>query len=562
MKSIIKKYMLSAILLGIGIALFPMYAYAGTYDLTEIDDNIFITLNSKGQQIVKLDGKEYVDDDPVIITGEGKKKSGRIKLYTNVKGKYLKVTFKDVDFAGLTSDYLIDIASDANIYLDGTCKIQKDDKMSPLLLVSTCTAVIQPAESAGKAELELSGDDSVGVIEIYGTLEIKGSVQLTIKGDVKGNSLTTTELSQDGFVKYLDKDTGEVLSTNWGTVDEHAWDEGTITVQPSCTTKGTKTYTCTVVPTHTKTEELQKLRHNYTEMIDDKYLAKPASCTSPAEYYKSCSVCGEKGAETFISGDPLGHSYASVDSSVCSVCGYNRQHVHELSLIEAVKATDTKNGNVAYYVCQTCGQIYRDADGLQKIEDENSVIIPATGQNGSISGTAAPEDGSIKDDSSTSDAGDDMRNDSSKTENDHQGQESNQHICSDSEYEWEICRSATETTDGEMRYQCKVCGNIKYTVPISAYYQFNANTVDKIKNAGRGATLVVDTPVFISFHEMVKDELTARPDVNLVVNYQYQGKGYQMLIPAGSAEQLTELFGTSKFCGFRNMSGTFATKVR
>ncbi len=135
----------------------------------------------------------------------------------------------------------------------------------------------------------------------------------------------------------------------------------------------------------------------------------------------------------------------------------------------------------------------------------------------------------------------------------------NQHVCSDSDYEWDTIRNATETTDGEMRCQCKMCGNIRYSVPISAYYQFNANTVDKIKNAKQGATISIDTPVFISFHEMVKDELKIRTDVSLVVNYSYRGAKYQMLIPAGSAEQMAGLFGTSRFCGFRNMSGLFAT---
>lgn len=133
-----------------------------------------------------------------------------------------------------------------------------------------------------------------------------------------------------------------------------------------------------------------------------------------------------------------------------------------------------------------------------------------------------------------------------------------QHICSDSDYVWDIVKSATEIADGEMRYQCKICGNIRYTVPISAYYQFNANTVDKIKNAQQGATIFIDTPVFVSFHEMVKDELAIRSDVNVVVNYKYQGSKYQMLIPANSAEKMSTLFGTSKFCGFRNMSSVFA----
>lgn len=134
-----------------------------------------------------------------------------------------------------------------------------------------------------------------------------------------------------------------------------------------------------------------------------------------------------------------------------------------------------------------------------------------------------------------------------------------QHVCSDNDYEWDYIRTATEITDGEMRYQCRICGNVKYDVPISAYYQFNANTVDKIKNAAKETTVTVDTPLFVSFHQMVCDELIARPDVGLVVRYSYNGKKYQMLIPAGSGDKLAKLYGDSKFCGFRNMAGSFTT---
>ena len=48
--------------------------------------------------------------------------------------------------------------------------------------------------------------------------------------------------------------------------------------------------------------------HSFTaQTVDDKYLAAAATCTAPASYYKSCSICGEAGTETFTSGEALGH---------------------------------------------------------------------------------------------------------------------------------------------------------------------------------------------------------------------------------------------------------------
>ena len=44
------------------------------------------------------------------------------------------------------------------------------------------------------------------------------------------------------------------------------------------------------------------------QVVSEVYLAKEATCTEAATYYYSCS-CGEKGTETFTSGNALGHEY-------------------------------------------------------------------------------------------------------------------------------------------------------------------------------------------------------------------------------------------------------------
>lgn len=126
-------------------------------------------------------------------------------------------------------------------------------------------------------------------------------------------------------------------------------------------------------------------------------------------------------------------------------------------------------------------------------------------------------------------------------------------------YEWEVYQKATATTDGIMRYRCKVCGTVEYEVPVTAYYVFNKETQEAIWQAAPNATVKAETPIFISFHEMVKEALVARPDVTLVVDYKNVGKSYEMTIPAGSGAQLETLFGDSKFAGFLYLGGAFAT---
>lgn len=48
--------------------------------------------------------------------------------------------------------------------------------------------------------------------------------------------------------------------------------------------------------------------HSFTEKTTD-YLASEATCTSATSYYYSCSICGQKGTNTFTSGEPAAHTY-------------------------------------------------------------------------------------------------------------------------------------------------------------------------------------------------------------------------------------------------------------
>ena len=49
--------------------------------------------------------------------------------------------------------------------------------------------------------------------------------------------------------------------------------------------------------------------HSFTEKVAEQYLKSAATCTAKAVYYKSCAVCGEKGTETFETGNALGHDW-------------------------------------------------------------------------------------------------------------------------------------------------------------------------------------------------------------------------------------------------------------
>jgi len=106
---------------------------------------------------------------------------------------------------------------------------------------------------------------------------------------------------------------------------EHAFDNGVITKDATESETGIKKYTCSICG-KTKEEVIPVLEHTHVfdqQIESDQFLASGATCTEAKKYYYSCG-CGEKGTETFVVGEPLGHSftnYVSNNDATCSADG-------------------------------------------------------------------------------------------------------------------------------------------------------------------------------------------------------------------------------------------------
>ena len=93
--------------------------------------------------------------------------------------------------------------------------------------------------------------------------------------------------------------------------------------------------------------------HEYNkEVVDAKYLAEEATCTSKAKYYYSCE-CGEKGTETFESGEVLAHTF---DQKVVDD--------------KYLASTATKDSPAKYYYSCKCGEkgteTFTDGEALKE----------------------------------------------------------------------------------------------------------------------------------------------------------------------------------------------------
>ena len=102
--------------------------------------------------------------------------------------------------------------------------------------------------------------------------------------------------------------------------------------------------------------------HSYTEKnTDEKYLKTPATCTAKAVYYYSCS-CGNKGTETFESGDMPAHSWGTVwvsdgskhwhECTVCKTKGDEADHAFEWKITKEPTVTEA---GAKHEECKICG---------------------------------------------------------------------------------------------------------------------------------------------------------------------------------------------------------------
>lgn len=120
-------------------------------------------------------------------------------------------------------------------------------------------------------------------------------------------------------------------------------------VAPTCTDKGTTTYTAKVTfekKDYTDTKDVQDIKalgHTLT-----KFAAKAATCTEPGnkEYY-TCGTCGK-----FFS-DKDGKNEIAKDSWVIDALG------HKLTETPAVTPTCAAGGNNAYWTCSVCHKVFK-----------------------------------------------------------------------------------------------------------------------------------------------------------------------------------------------------------
>mgnify|MGYP003298808844 CR=1 FL=1 len=102
-------------------------------------------------------------------------------------------------------------------------------------------------------------------------------------------------------------------------------------------------------------------------------------------------------------------------------------------------------------------------------------------------------------------------------------------------FQWIVTTQPTEKTDGCNSLMCEGCGAVEATQPISYFNNITNNVMKEIKAAPEKGTVTIDDEFLRCFSNEMVEELLARPDLTVVVNFTDKGVNYSFTIPAGKA---------------------------
>lgn len=137
----------------------------------------------------------------------------------------------------------------------------------------------------------------------------------------------------NGYNEHICDTCGDRYFDSYVEATGHSFGEWQTVSAPTCNREGVMSRACGICGTVEKrnTDPIANAHKFVLKNTDKKYLKSPASCLESAVYYFSCE-CGTEGTETFLYGEPKGHSEAfkwqvndTHHSKLCQRCGYEIQ---------------------------------------------------------------------------------------------------------------------------------------------------------------------------------------------------------------------------------------------
>ena len=278
---------------------------------------------------MKLDGKWYQVDCTWDDSSENYYNFNRTHLYFALSDKLMAIAHQ-----GHNKIYTVEGYATPSNSLEHNYFVQNGDAQQ---WVESYRNRIQENLNNKNTEFSIQADNSTYPPSIYGIQNgIIAYVMNQNEWFANGKKVELVAKTNDKQFDFIV--TYPVVCTN------HDWDEGVITTEPTCTTKGVKTFTCKNCKT-TKTEEVNALGHDYSKnwTID-----KKATCTEEGSKSHHCTRCDENKDVTVI--PKTSHNY---DEGVITK-----------------EATKTETG-IKTYTCKDCNDTKTEVIPVKR--DESNV---------------------------------------------------------------------------------------------------------------------------------------------------------------------------------------------
>ena len=219
--------------------------------------------------------------------------------------------------------------------------------------------VIKDTAKFGKSEVSVTiyecfniADDNVPFTVVPGSVTVVCANHSFVKEVATEDYLATEATCTEPATYYYSCECGVKGTETFKSGDPipHTYnvenaEDGYLATEATCTEPATYYYSCECGASSKDTSDEkvfaagETVPHTFDkEEASEKYFVSGATCTEKAKYYKSCSVCGEKGTEIFEYGETLPHDFVKVADDIylateatctevatyymsCSVCG-------------------------------------------------------------------------------------------------------------------------------------------------------------------------------------------------------------------------------------------------
>lgn len=138
--------------------------------------------------------------------------------------------------------------------------------------------------------------------------------------------------------------------------NNHSWDSGTITVQPTTEQEGLRVHKCMYCGA-TREEVLPKVDHYH----DYKAVVTEPTCTTDGYTTHTCSVCGDSYQDSIVPAGHTGGKATCKDPAICERCGRTYgsydPNGHVIKTMFVKEPTCTEPGYTGEQGCEICGMM-------------------------------------------------------------------------------------------------------------------------------------------------------------------------------------------------------------